>query len=121
MITLEKQAALGRELFDLNASTLRRLVALQADGVHNYFEINRTYAEKLPEIKDVSSFMELQREYGEVVWKGFAEGLKANGEVLREAAESAGEALRGAFAADEPQAPKADENTSEPAPTNTAA
>lgn len=106
MIRLEKQAALGRELFDLNIGTLRRLAELQADGVRKYFQTNQTYAERLPEIRDIPSFMELQREYGEAVWKGFAEGLKANGEVLLEAAGSAGEALRCAFADDEPTAPK---------------
>ena len=114
MTTLEKQAALGRELFDLNTGTLRRLAELQTNGVRQYFETNKAFAEKLPGIKDVSTFMELQREYGEAVWKGFTEGLKANGEVLQEAAESAGELLRSTFVADEPKAPKAAEKTSKP-------
>ena len=118
MTTLEKQAALGRELFDLNTGTLRRLAELQTNGVRQYFETNKAFAEKLPGIKDVSTFMELQREYGEAVWKGFTEGLKANGEVLQEAAESAGELLRSTFVADEP---KAAEKTSEPAAASAAA
>ena len=121
MTTLEKQAALGRELFDLNTGTLRRLAELQTNGVRQYFETNRAFAEKLPGIKDVSTFMELQREYGEAVWKGFTEGLKANGEVLQEAAESAGELLRSTFVADEPKAPKAAKKTSKPAAASAAA
>lgn len=121
MNTFEKQTALGRELFELNAGTLRRLVALQADGVRRYFETNRTFAEKLPSIKDVPSFVALQCEYGEAVWKGFTKNLRANGEVLREAAESAGELMRGACAAEEPKAPQAAQKSDTPAAPSAAA
>ena len=121
MSTLERQIALGRELFELNAGTLLRLVELQTHGVRRYFETNKAFAEKLPEIKDVSSFVALQREYGEALWKGFAENLRANGEVLGEAVGSAGELMRGAFAAEEPNAPQAAGKSAKPAAADAAA
>ena len=121
MNTLEKQAALGREWFELNTGTLRRLAELQTEGVQKVFETNRSFAEKLPEVKDITSFMELQREYGEAMWSGFTEGMKANGEVLKEAVESASELLRGAFATEESKAPKTTKKSAKPAAANAAA
>ena len=121
MNTMERQAALGREWLELNTGTVRRLAELQTQGVQKVFETNRTFAEKLPEIRDITSFMELQREYGETMWKGFTEGMKANGEVLKEAVESAGELLRGAFAAEEPKAPKTAKKSAKPAAASAAA
>lgn len=121
MNTLEKQAALGREWFELNTGTLRRLAELQTEGVQKVFETNRSFAEKLPEVKDITSFMELQREYGEAMWSGFTEGMKANGEVLKEAVESAGELLRGAFATEGPKAPKTTKKSAKPAAASAAA
>ncbi len=106
MSLVEKQAALGRDLFELNTSTLRRLAELQVEGVRKYFDTNRAFAEKLPEAKDIQSFMTLQRDYGQAVWSGFAEGMKSNGEVLREAVESTGKLLRNAFSGEQPPAPK---------------
>ncbi|MXX28429.1 MAG: phasin family protein [Gammaproteobacteria bacterium] len=121
MNTMERQAALGREWFELNTGTLRRLAELQTEGVQKVFETNRTFAEKLPEVKDITSFMELQREYGEAMWNGFTEGMKANGEVLKEAVESAGELLRGAFATEEPKAPETTKKSAKPAAAKAAA
>ena len=121
MNTMERQAAFGREWFELNTGTLRRLAELQTQGVQKVFETNRTFAEKLPEVRDITSFMALQREYGEAMWNGFTEGMKANGEVLKEAVDSAGELLRGAFAAEEPKAPKTNKKSAKPAAASAAA
>ena len=97
MSVMERQANLGRELFEINTGTVRRLVELQTEGVRKYFEMNQEFAGKLPEIKDVSSFVELQRDYGQAVWEGFQDNLKAGGEVVREAVENAGSLVRGSF------------------------
>ena len=121
MNSMERQAAFGREWFELNTGTLRRLAELQTEGVQKVFETNRTFAEKLPEVKDITSFMELQREYGESMWNGFSEGLKANGEVLKEAVESAGELLRGAFTAEEPKTPATTKKSAKPTTAKAAA
>lgn len=121
MSLIEKQAALGRDLFELNTGALRRLAELQAEGVRKYFDTNRAFAEKLPEAKDIQSFMALQRDYGQAVWAGFAEGLKSNGEVLREAVEGAGKLLRNAFTGEEAPAPSASKETGKSASAAAAA
>ena len=101
MSVFEKQAQLGRDLFEINASTVRRLVELQAEGVKQYFETNQTFATKLSEVRDVTSFFELQREYGETLWGSSQEGVRAGGEIVREAVESAGEIVRTSFGTQE--------------------
>jgi len=101
MSIIEKQVQLGRELFEINAATMRRLFELQSEGVKRYFETNQEFAAKLPEVKDMTSFVELQREYGETVWSNTQENLQSSGEVVREAVENAGAAMRTAFTAEE--------------------
>ena len=49
----------------------------------------------------MSTFVELQREYGETLWNQVSDGVRARGEVLREAADKAGDALRTAYNAAE--------------------
>ena len=97
MSVMEKQANLGRELFEINTGTVRRLVELQTESVQKYFEMNQEFAKKLPEIKDVSSFVELQRDYGQAVWEGVQSNWTAGGEVVREAVENAGSLVRDTF------------------------
>ena len=121
MNTMERQAAFGRDWFELNTGTLRRLAELQTEGVQKVFETNRTFAEKLPEVRDITAFMELQREYGEAMWNGFTEGVKENGKVLREAVESAGELVRGAFTTEESKAPQNTKKSVKPAAAKAAA
>jgi hypothetical protein len=53
--------------------------------------------QKLPEVRAVGAFVELQRDYNETLWKGFQEDLKARGEILREAVEVTGTVFRSAF------------------------
>ena len=105
MNPFEKQLQLGRKLFELNASTLRRVVEQDAENFRKFMEINQSFFSRLPEAKDLSSFASLQREYGETVWSGAQQALKARGELLRESTGQAGELLRGAFARAEESAP----------------
>ena len=109
MSVLERQVNLGRELFEINTGTVRRLVELQTESIQKYFETNQEFASKLPEIKDVSSFVELQRDYGQAVWEGIQDSWKARGEVVREAVENAGSLVRDSFSTEteEATAPKA--------------
>ena len=97
MNPFEKQAKLGRELFELNAETMRKIGELTADNFKKYLELNQGYAEKLPEVRDISSFVELQREYGQSLWEGVREDLSARGSIVREAVEQTGGLLRDVF------------------------
>ena len=101
MSVLEKQANLGRELFEINTHVARRMFEISGEGVKQYFATNQEFAQKLTEVRDVTSFVELQREYGTALYNGMNERLQTRGEVLKEAVERGSEVVRSAFANDE--------------------
>ncbi len=45
MSVLERQVNLGRELFEINTGTVRRLVELQTESFQKYFETNQEFAQ----------------------------------------------------------------------------
>ncbi len=112
MNAFEKSAQFGRELFEINAGTVRKITELSADNFRKYLELNRDYLQKLPEIREIGAFADLQRDYGEKLWKGMQEDMKARGEIIREAVEETGSVLRGAFSDATAQAEKAAEAAS---------
>jgi len=93
----EKQAELGRKLFDINLNTVSELIRTQQEGMIKYLECNTQYGEKLPEVSDVTSAMELSREYGESVWSNLRASTEAQASIVRSAMEEAGEAVRSSF------------------------
>lgn len=97
MNIVEKQAALGRSLYQINTSTMKELAALQRENIESYFETNRSFGEKLPGIKGVAEFVELQREYGEALWHNMRKAVESHNDILRAAFEDASEAMRTAF------------------------
>ena len=99
MSILEKQMKLGRDLFEINTGVVRQMVELQANGVRQYFETNQEYVSKLPEVRDVSSFVQIQRGYGQALWSDAQSNLRTGGSVLKSAVENTGTALREAFTA----------------------
>ncbi|MGE0622706.1 MAG: phasin family protein [Pseudomonadales bacterium] len=102
---MENVAKLTRQLFELNNSTIVKFVDLSSENFKKYLELNESYVSKLPEVSDLSSFVELQREYGQNLWEGVQADLRARGEIVREAVEQTGSLVRGTFSADEaPQA-----------------
>lgn len=100
MSRIEKGAQLGRDLFDLNNTTWGKIAQLSGDNFKNYLELNQSYFAKLPEVSDVSSFVELQRTYGQDLWDGVQADLQARGEIIREAVEQTGGLVRGVFSDD---------------------
>ena len=106
---VENVAKIGRKLFELNNETLARFVDLSSENFKKYLELNQTYVARLPEVSDVSSFVELQREYGQNLWEGVQADLRARGELVREVVEQTGSLVRGTFgeAAEEEAAPEA--------------
>ncbi len=93
----ENAGKLGRQLFELNNDTMAKFVELSADNFKKYLELNQNYVAKLPEVSDVSSFVELQREYGQNLWEGVQADVRARGELVREAVEQTGSLVRGTF------------------------
>ena len=97
MNIMEKQAELGKSLFEINANILKELAALQRENIETYFETNRAFGEKLPEVKGISDFVELQREYGETLWGNVRKAVESQNDILRAAFEETSEAMRVAF------------------------
>lgn len=92
---LENVGKLSRGLFDLNNATMIKFVELSSENFKKYLELNQNYVAKLPEVSDVSSFVELQREYGQNLWEGVQADLRARGEIVREVVEQTSSLVRG--------------------------
>ncbi len=107
MNILETQMQLGRELFEINTHVARRMAEITGEDFKQYFETNQEFAQKLGEVRDITAFMELQREYGEALYNGVTNRLQTRGEVVKEAFERSGEVVRGAFAQASEQAEQA--------------
>ena len=60
-------------------------------------ETNPAFGEKLPAVKDVSGFVELQREYGASLWSNVKHSFENQNELFRTAIEETREALKQAF------------------------
>lgn len=115
MNPFEKTAQVGRELFEINTETVRKITELSAENFKKYVELNQDYMQKLPEIREVGAFVELQREYGETLWKGMQEDIKARGDIIRQAVEETGGVFRSAFSAANEEAEKAADAVSDAA------
>ncbi|MEQ8857886.1 MAG: phasin family protein [Pseudomonadales bacterium] len=115
MNAFERTAQFGRELFEINAESMRKITELSAENFKKYVELNQDYMQKLPEVRELSTFVELQREYNEKLWKGMQDDLKARGDIVREAVEETGGVLRGVFSSATDQVEKAADQVSEAA------
>lgn len=107
MNIIERQNELGRSLFEINTNTLKELVSLQRENVEKYFETNRNFGERLPEVKSLSDFLNLQREYGETLWSNTREAVESQNEIFKSAFQDTAEAMKAAFSPEEEaEAPK---------------
>mgnify|MGYP002787255831 CR=1 FL=1 len=95
MNVFEKTTQAGRDLFEINTATFRKIAELSAENFKKYIELNQDYFQKLPEVRELGAFVELQRGYGQSLWQGIQEDLKARGEILKNAVEQTGTVLRG--------------------------
>lgn len=97
MNMIQKQVEMGRALFEINQNTFQELARTQQDNIKKYFELNTDFSKRLPEVNDISSFVELQREYNETLWTGIKDTTKGQVDVIKTAVEESGEAVRKAF------------------------
>ncbi len=98
MNIVEKQANLGRTLFEINQNTFQEIARTTQENVQKYFALNSEFGQKLPEVRDITSFVELQREYGETLWSNYQQAAQAQSEILKSAVEETGNAVRQVFA-----------------------
>lgn len=110
MNPFEQQMKLARDLVERNAESFRKLAEFDANNFSNYVQFNQDFASRLPEVKDIQGFVELQREYGEQLWNNAQEALKARAELQREAFEANNEIIRNAFASQAQETPVAKES-----------
>lgn len=101
MSIIAKQTELGRTLFQINANTLREFTSLQRDNIGRYVELNKSYGQKLPEIRSIGDFVALQRDYNESVWNGLKDSVSEQTTLAKSALEETGTALKSAFSAKE--------------------
>ena len=97
MNIIEKQTELGKSLYEINTSTMKEYLAMQRANIEKYVEVNREFGTRLPEVKDISSAVELQREYNEMVWNQAKESMAAQTELLKGAFNETREALKSAY------------------------
>ena len=110
MSIIERQTELGRSIFEINTNIVKELVTLQRENFDKYFSTNRSYGEKLPEVKDVSDFVSLQREYGETLWNNVRESVEAHSGIVRGAFDETRQAFTKAYSTEEVVEPRLPES-----------
>jgi predicted metal-binding protein len=100
MNMIQKQADFGRTLFEINQNAMQEMIRTQQENVQKYFEMNTTFGQRLPEVRDVATFVELQREYGATLWSNIKESTQSQASILKAAVEETGEAVRKVFTAE---------------------
>lgn len=97
MSIIEKQTTLGQSIAGINSNIFKELVSLQRENIETYFATNQTFSEKLPEVTDISTFVALQREYGEALWNNAKTAVEAQNGIVRHAFEDTRDAVKTAF------------------------
>ena len=106
MSIIEKQTELGKSLYEINSSTMKEYFELQRESFDKYVEMNREFGAKLPEIKDLGSAIELQKEYNETLWAHTKSSFEAQSELLKGAFGSTRDAFKEAYTFELEDAPK---------------
>ena len=97
MNIIEKQTELGKSLYAINSSTMKEYMTMQRTNFEKYIEVNREFGSRLPEIKDITSVVELQREYTETMWAQAKEAVEAQTDLLKGAFVETRDALKTAY------------------------
>ena len=98
MSYLQKQAEIGQTFFDINQTAFQQIMTSQQESYRKFLDLNSDFSKKLPEVKDIASFIELQREYGKTLWTGVTEANQAQADILRTSVEETSSAVRNMFA-----------------------
>lgn len=97
---LQKQADFGRTIFEINQNAIQESFRTQQENWQKYFEMNSAFSQRLPEVTDISTFVELQREYGSTLWEKTKEATQNQAGIVKFAIAEAGEAARKVFNTD---------------------
>lgn len=97
MNIIERQTELGRSLYEINTNTMSEMAELSRKNIETYLEVNRSFGEKLPEIREMTAFFDLQREYGETLWNNAREAIESQNAILQSAFSETRDAFKTAF------------------------
>ena len=97
MNMIEKQTELGKSLYEINSAALSEMAEMSRKDIELYFEINRSFGEKPPELKEVGSLVSLQRKYGETLFNNARDAMEAQNALMQSAFAEARDAVKPAF------------------------
>ena len=101
MSIIERQTTLSKSLYEINTNTVKEWVSLQRGNVEQYIETNKDFGSRISEIKDVTSLVNLQREYGQTLWTNAKGAVEAQNEIVKGAFSHSRDAIKTAFIKDE--------------------
>jgi hypothetical protein len=119
MNVIEKQTELTKSLFNINSGALKEFTSQQKANVERYLETNKSFGERLPEVRDISAFLTLQREYGESLWANAKSALETQNELVKTTFEETRDAFKLAMTSNE-VSEKAAEDKAEAVPAKKA-
>ena len=94
MNVIEKQTELTKSLFNINSGALKEFTSQQKANAERYLETNKSFGERLPEVRDISAFLTLQREYGESLWANAKSALETQNELVKTTFEETRDAFK---------------------------
>ncbi|MFT6751609.1 MAG: hypothetical protein ACJA2O_001792, partial [Candidatus Azotimanducaceae bacterium] len=100
MSIIERQTTLSKSLYEINTNTVKEWVSLQRGNVEQYIETNKDFGSRISEIKDVTSLVNLQREYGQTLWTNAKGAVEAQNEIVKDAFTHSRDAIKTAFIKD---------------------
>ena len=94
MNVIEKQTELTKSLYNINSGALKEFTSQQKANVEKYIETNKSFGERLPEVRDISGFLTLQREYGESLWANAKSAIETQNELVKTTFEETRDAFK---------------------------
>jgi hypothetical protein len=94
MNVIEKQTELTKSLYNINSGALKEFTSQQKANVEKYIETNKSFGERLPEVRDISGFLTLQREYGESLWANAKSAFETQNELVKTTFEETRDAFK---------------------------
>ena len=93
MNVIERQTELTKLLYSINSAAIKEFASQQKANVEKYMATNKSFGEKLPDIKGVTELFSLQREYGESLWANAKTAFETQNDLVKATFEE----TRGAF------------------------
>jgi hypothetical protein len=97
MNVIERQTELTKSLYSINSAALKEFASQQKANVEKYMETNKSFGETLPEIKGVTEFFSLQREYSESLWANAKTAFEIQNELVKGTFEETRDAFKAAL------------------------